>query len=160
CLPDIVKAFPDLKVFIVGEGSQRKRLEHYVKNLGLLENVVFMGQYEDVRRIVSIFDIFVLSSLNEGMGRCLLEAQALGVPVVATKVGGVLEVVKDGLTGILVPARNPKVMTEAIINLLKDRSLRKDMSRQARGWIGNKFNAEDMVGKIADLYEELIRKKQ
>lgn len=160
CLPDIVKVFPALKVFIVGDGSQRETLEHYVKNLNLSESVIFKGECEDIRQILSIFGIFILPSLNEGMGRCLLEAQALGVPVVATKVGGIPEVVKDGLTGTLVPARNPKVMAEAIINLLKNRTLREDMSRQAKGWIGNKFSAEDMVLKITGLYEELIRKKQ
>ncbi|MCK5305943.1 MAG: glycosyltransferase [Candidatus Omnitrophica bacterium] len=160
CLPDVVKVFPALKVFIVGGGSRRERLEQYVKNLNLSKNVIFKGECDDIRRIVSSFDVFVSSSLNEGMGRCLLEAQALGVPIAATNVGGVSEVVKDGLTGILVPARNPKAMAEAVINLLKSKSIRRDMSRQAKKWIGDKFSVKVMVEKITDLYEELMKEKQ
>lgn len=158
--PQIIKIFPQLKVFIVGDGNEREKLKHYVRKLGLSENVIFTGQCKDIRGIVSIFDIFVLPSLNEGMGVCLLEAQALGVPVVATKVGGIPEVVKDGITGILIPARNPKAMSEAIINLLKNKSLRKNMSEEGRKWIDNRFSAESMVEKISDLYEELIKEKQ
>ncbi len=94
------------------------------------------------------------------MGRCLLEAQALGVPVVATKVGGVPEVVRDNITGILVPARDPKAMAEAIINLLKNKSLRETMSEEAIKWVGHRFSAEAMVGKISDLYKELLIEKQ
>jgi glycosyltransferase involved in cell wall biosynthesis len=159
-LPDIVKTFPSLKVFIVGDGSERRKLERRVKKLGLSENVIFTGECKDVRWILSIFDICVLSSLNEGMGICLLEAQALGVPIVATKVGGIPDVVRDGVTGILVPPRNPKVMADAIIKLLKDNSLRKNMSEESRRWIDNRFSAETMVKKFSDLYEELVREKQ
>lgn len=156
-LPEIIKIFPALKVFIIGDGSERGKLENNVKKIGLLGNAVFMGQRKNIRDIVSIFDIFVLPSLNEGMGKCLLEAQALGVPIVATKVGGIPEVVKDGITGILVPPRNPKAMAEAIINLLKDKCLRENMSKEAKKWIDNRFSAEAMVNRISNLYEELTR---
>ncbi len=159
-LPDIVKIFPNLRVFIVGEGSEREKLELYAKEFGLSENVVFTGLCKDVRGILSTFDIFVLPSLNEGMGICLLEAQALGVPVVATRVGGIPEVVRENVTGILVPARDSKVMAEAIINLLKNKSLRENMSEEARKWVGSRFSAEAVVEKISDLYKELITEKQ
>lgn len=158
-LPDIVKVFPALRVLIVGDGSQRKKLEQDVKNLNLSGNVIFLGQFQDIRSIVSIFNVFVLTSLNEGMGRCLLEAQALGIPVVATKVGGIPEVVRDGITGTLVPARNPKAASEAIINLLKNKPLRENMSKEAKKWIDKSFSAEAMVKKTSDLYQELIEKK-
>ena len=156
-LPDIVKTFPCLKVIFVGDGSERKKLEEDVKNLGLSENVIFIEECKDIRRIVSTFDILVLSSLNEGMGRCLLEAQILGVPVVATEVGGIPDIVRDGITGILVPPRNPEAMSEAIVKLLKDKFLRKNMSKEGKRWVDKKFIAEAMVEKISDLYQGLIR---
>lgn len=155
-LPEVVKLFPTLKVLIVGDGSERGKLERYVKKLSLLENVIFLGICKDVRGILNTFDIFVLPSLNEGMGRCMLEAQALGVPVVATKVGGIPEVVRDSIGGILVPPRNPEAMAEAIINLLKNKSLRDNMSEEAKRWVGHRFSAGAMVEKISDLYKELI----
>lgn len=158
-LPHIIKIFPALKIFIVGDGKEKAKLECYVKELGLLENVIFMGLSKDIRGILSTFDIFVLSSLNEGMGRCLLEAQALGVPVVATKVGGTPDIVRDGVTGILVPPRNPEALAEAIIKLLKDKFLRENMSKESKGWVDKKFSVEAMVEKISDLYRELIREK-
>ncbi|MFH1783743.1 MAG: glycosyltransferase family 4 protein [bacterium] len=159
-LSEVVKFFPALKVIIVGGGSEKEKLKRYAIELGLSGNVVFIGLCDDIRPVVSTFDVFVLSSVNEGMGRCLLEAQALGIPVVATNVGGIPEVVRDGLTGILVPARDPKAMAEAIIKLLKDKSLREKMSEAARKWVGYRFNIESMVEKISDLYQELIREKQ
>ncbi len=158
-LPEIVKTFPTLKVLIIGDGSEKEELEDYVKKQNLLENVVFMGQCKDIIKLLSIFDIFVLPSLNEGMGRCLLETQAIGVPVVATRVGGIPEVVRDGVTGILVSARNPEELAEATINLLKDKSLRETMSEEAKKWVGRRFSVEAMVEKISDLYDELIGEK-
>jgi len=159
-LSDVVKIFPDLTAIIIGDGSRRKELEDDVKKLGLSENVIFMGLHKDIRPILSTFDIFVLPSLNEGMGRCLLEAQALGVPVVATKVGGVPDIVRNNVTGILVPPRNSQALSEAVIKLLKDKPLRKNMSKQGKKWVDKKFSVEVMVEKLSDLYQELIGEKQ
>ena len=116
-----------------------------------------MGQCRDIRAIVSIFDIFVLSSLNEGMGVCLLEAQALGVPVVATKVGGVPEVVLHEQTGILIPSKDPQALSRAIIYLLENKEKRHRMGEEAKNWIDNNFSAEAMVNRISNLYEELTK---
>ncbi len=158
-LSEVVKFFPTIKVIIVGDGSEKEKLKHYVTELGLSENVIFLGLCKDVRQILSTFDIFVLPSLNEGMGRCLLEAQALGIPVIATKVGGIPDVVEDGLTGILVSPRNPKEMAETIIRLLRNKAARKNMSEAAKKWIGERFGVESMVKKISDLYQEILKEK-
>jgi len=157
-LPGIVDAFPNIRVFIVGDGSQLHSFERYSKERGIEKNVVFLGLCKDIARIVSLLDILVLSSLNEGMGKCLLEAQALGVPVVATRVGGIPEVVKEGLTGILVPAENSPALANAIIGLLRDIELRKTMAQEAKKWVDERFSQEAMVKKIIELYEELIQK--
>ncbi len=158
-IPEVTKVFPALRVIIVGGGSEKKELERYVERLGLSKNVIFVGPCNDIREILSIFDIFVLSSLNEGMGRCLLEAQILGVPVVATKVGGIPEVVRDGVTGILVSSRKPDMMAKAIIKLLKDKSLREKMSEEAKRWVDSRFSLKILVRKLSDLYNELIKEK-
>ncbi|MFH1777510.1 MAG: glycosyltransferase family 4 protein [Candidatus Omnitrophota bacterium] len=157
-LPEIIKTFPKLKVFIIGGGTEKENLERLTRKLGVAKNVVFMGECQDISWSVSTFDVFVLSSLNEGMGRCLLEAQALGVPVVATRVGGIPEVVKDGVTGFLVPPQNSEAIAEAVIKLLKDDFLREQMSRQARENIDYRFSVEAMVARIAGVYEEMIRR--
>jgi len=154
-LVQVFKVFPELKVAIVGEGSEKEELRRYVKQSGLSEKITFMGLCEDIRGILSALDIMVIPSLNEGMGRSLLEAQALGIPVIATNVGGIPEVVKDGMTGILVPPRDSPALARAIIKLLKDRSLREKMGEEARKWVDQRFSAETMVKKVADLYEKL-----
>jgi glycosyltransferase involved in cell wall biosynthesis len=154
-LIEVTKVFPALKVFIIGEGSESKELKQHVKLLGLCENIIFIGLCPDIRGILSILDIMVLSSLNEGMGRSLLEAQALGIPVITTKVGGIPEIVKDKVTGILVPPGDSKAMAEAIINLLKDKSLREKMGEEAKKWVDERFSIDTMVEKITDLYEKL-----
>lgn len=159
CLPQVVDKFPDLRVLMVGEGEERKELQDYIEKKGLLKNVIFMGEFKDIRSVLSILDILVLASLNEGMGRCLLEAQVLGVPVVATKVGGIPEVVKDGISGILVPPQDSKAMAGALISLLSDKRLRCKMSQEAKKWADEKFSAKVMVEKISNLYEELIKEK-
>lgn len=155
-LPAIVKVFPGLKAVFVGEGSEKEQLISYTRELGIYDNVIFTGERQDVRGLMCAFDIFVLSSLNEGMGRCLLEAQALGLPVVATEIGGVPEVIKNGLTGILVPPADPEALSAAIISLLKDEARRLEMGREAKKWVDNRFSVEAMVNKISELYEGLI----
>ncbi|MBN2119682.1 MAG: glycosyltransferase family 4 protein [Candidatus Omnitrophica bacterium] len=158
-LPRVVEKFPNIKVLLAGEGSQRRDLQRRVENLSLSNNVIFMGMRKDIPQVLRVMDLFVLSSLNEGLGICLLEAQAMGLPVVATAVGGVPEVVKDGITGILVNARDPKALAEAIIKILDDNSLRRHMSEEAKKFVKDKFSLEQMIEKISRLYEELLTKK-
>lgn len=158
--PEVIKVFPTLKAIIAGDGSEREALQSEVKKLGISENVIFLGECKDISQILCLFDIFVLSSLMEGLGICLLEAQAQGLPVIATKVGGISEVVKDGVTGILVPPRDSNGLAQAIIKLLKDKTLREDMAERAKDWINERFSVEVMVKKVSDLYEQLIEEKQ
>jgi glycosyltransferase involved in cell wall biosynthesis len=154
----VIRAYPASMFIIVGDGSQRKMLESLVRRSGINENVMFIRHTQDVIPIVSIFDIFVLPSLNEGMGRVLLEAQALGVPVVATGVGGVPCVVKDGQTGIIVPPKDPKALAEAIVKLIQDEEMRKRLAMQAREWIGQDFSSQTMIKKYSELYTQLLAK--
>jgi colanic acid/amylovoran biosynthesis glycosyltransferase len=97
-----------------------------------------------------------LTSLNEAVGMILIEAQAVGVPIIASNVGGIPEVIRDGQTGILVPPADPHSLARAINQLLADKQKRLDMSEAARAWIKDKFKPQDMVNAISGLCQELV----
>ena len=155
----IIKKNPNVKFMIVGDGYLQDYLVDYVKNLGISDYVIFTGFREDIPQITSIFDIACLPSLFEGMGRVLLEAQVLGKPVVATRVGGIVEIVKDNETGILVDPADYQSLAEAIIRLLSDEALLKKLGEAAKQYISEKFSAARMVDNIDKVYSELGEKK-
>ena len=143
---------------LVGDGSQRAKLENLAEDLSISSNVIFMGYRNDIPRILSVMDIFVLPSLYEGLPNALLEAMAACRPVVATQVGGIPEVVADGETGILVPRRDPGALAGAICVLLEDRDRAREMGMRGRNQVERLFSVETMVAKTEALYEELIGK--
>lgn len=155
----VVAKVPNVKFMIVGEGYLRKELEELTHKLGLGDYVIFTGFRTDIAEITAMFDVAILASFFEGMGRVLLEAMASGKPVVATRVGGIVDVVRDGETGILVPPGDSKALAEAIITLLKDEDLARRMGEAGRRRIDSKFSARTMVEKTEKVYEELIEKK-
>lgn len=146
---------PELQYLVVGEGRLRKELETLSKELGLEDKVKFLGFREDVLKILTILDLFVLSSYLEGLCTSLLDAQAAGVPVVATSTGGIPEIIKDGLNGLLVPPRDPESLAKAIIKLLKDTKLAKQMSSRGKEMV-KEFSKETMVSKTEEVYARLI----
>ena len=156
---NVAKHFTKVKFIMVGEGSLRPRLERQAKEAGLENKFIFTGWREDMPEILSILDILVLPSLNEAVGMVLIEAQALGVPIVAAKVGGIPEILVDNQTGILVPPADPYRLAQAINQLLLDEQKRRDMAEAARISVRDKFKAQDMVDRISDLYQELISGK-
>lgn len=157
-VPQVKEEIENVKFLLVGDGPLRNNLERQAKLKGISQEVIFLGDREDALEVIATLDLLVLPSLNEGMGRVLLEAQALGVPVVANRVGGVPEVINDGKTGILIPAKQPGVLAETIINLLRDNSNREKMRREAQDWVGQKFSAATMVNQIDNLYRGLSQR--
>jgi glycosyltransferase involved in cell wall biosynthesis len=149
------KKFPGVEFLIVGEGSLRNQLEKQCKSLKIIDKVIFTGWREDIPQILKTLDIVVLPSLNEAVGRTLIEAGACGKPVVATRVGGIPEVVKDGESGLLVPPCDAYELSLALITLIEDKQKRLDMGAAAKQWIDDKFSASRMVGRFSDLYEQL-----
>jgi len=127
--------------------------------LGIALRVVFLGAREDVHECLAALDLFVLPSLHEGMGRVLLEAMAVGCPVVATRVGGIPDIVEDGTTGLLVPPRDERALAEAILTLLRDRSRRAAYGEAARRHVDGRFDVETMVRSVERLYDEVWREK-
>ncbi|MFH1239384.1 MAG: glycosyltransferase [bacterium] len=152
----IVKGeFPAARFLIVGEGELKKELKELCRKLELYNEVIFCGFREDIPELISIFDIFVLSSYLEGMGSSLLEAMALAKPIVATNTGGIPEVVKHDLNGLLVPPRDSEALAKAIIDLLKDEEKRKEMGLEGRDMI-REFSTAQMIEGTLKVYEEVI----
>ena len=147
--------------FIVGGGgssSQNKIeiLQQRAQTLGISHCLVFTGWREDASQILSLFDIFILPSLDEALGRSLLEAMALGKPVVASRVGGIPEAVDDGKTGILVPPQDAPALAKALAFMLDNPEKTEEMGREGRKRAEELFNEEKMIEKICSLYEELL----
>lgn len=152
----VVREVPDARFIIAGEGELRPTLEHLIKHLGLEKHVFLAGFRPDVLSLHKAFDIFVMSSITEGLGTSLLDAMACGRPIVATTAGGMPEVVEDGQTGILVPPRDDRAMADAIVKLLKDEGLRKRMGTAGQSLVSAKFSAERMVANTLHAYDDVV----
>jgi sugar transferase (PEP-CTERM/EpsH1 system associated) len=136
---------PALRLEIVGDGSDRPSLETLAHNLGLGDRVRFLGQRSDIAAILPRASMFVLPSLTEGISLTLLEAMARGLPVVATRVGGNPEVVVDGVTGFLVPPRDPVALAAAMARIRQRPVLAADMGLQGRRRVEQTFSLEQMI---------------
>ncbi len=149
----------DKTVFvIVGDGYLKLELEKYAEALGVRKNIIFTGWRADSSDILYLFDIFVLPSLNEGMGRVIIEAMALGKPVVASSVGGILDLIKDSKNGILVPPRNSDALGNAILQLIRNKDLAEELGNNGKAMVYPEFDISVMLKKIENLYESLLNK--
>lgn len=151
----VVRQVPDARFVIAGEGELRPALERAIRDHHLEKHVLLLGFRPDVLSLHKAFDIFVMSSVTEGLGTSLLDAMASGKPVVATTAGGIPEVVVDGETGFLVPPRDHELMAEALVKLLKEEQLRQRMGRAGRVRARRKFSAERMVQDTLRVYERV-----
>lgn len=149
----VKEALPQVKFLLVGDGNLRSRIESLIQRLKLEDTVILVGWRRDIPRILSGIDVFMLSSLWEGLPVAVLEAMASGKPVVATDTGGVREVIREQETGFLVPVGEPRMLSSRLINLLRDEALRKEMGEKARGALGEDFRIEKMANEFQLLYE-------
>lgn len=150
---------PKIKIIIVGEGPLKMELREQAKEIHVEDMVFFLGFREDVPQILNSLDMFVLSSYLEGMGSSLMDAMACRLPIVATRVGGIPEVVKHGQTGLLVSPRSPKSLAKAILKIYEDKELAQRLGQKGYEIVHRKFSAESMAMKAIELYEELAKKK-
>jgi glycosyltransferase involved in cell wall biosynthesis len=137
---------------ILGEGDNRPGLERQIKELHLEKHVFLPGFRADVLGFLRAFDLFVMPSVSEGLGTSLLDAMAASKPTVATRTGGIPEVVIDGETGILVPPRDHHALAQAIARLLKDQQLRETMGNAGFERVQRVFSAERMVERTLEVY--------
>jgi glycosyltransferase involved in cell wall biosynthesis len=151
----VLPQVPDARFIIAGEGELRPALERQFKEHHLEKHVLLAGFRPDVLSLHKAFDIFVMSSVTEGLGTSLLDAMAAGKPVVATMAGGIPEVVVDGETGFLVPPRDHDTMAGAIVKLLKDDGLRHRMGEAGRARVRTIFSAERMVQETLRVYQRV-----
>ncbi|MBU1727515.1 MAG: glycosyltransferase [Candidatus Omnitrophica bacterium] len=153
-LVEVKKNTPGIKCLLVGDGALRVNIEEAIERLGLVGNVRLAGQRDDVADILSVIDIFVLNSLEEGLPNSILEAMACGLPVVATKVGGVSESVAHGESGLLVSPGALTDLAKAITALAQDKNLRKKMGCRSRAIIESKFSFQRMLEDYIDFYKQ------
>ncbi len=159
-VPAIVSAFPQARVVIVGEGPWGRKLRKRARRKGLNGHLFFLGEREDALDLLSLFDIFILPSLWEGLPFVLIEAAALGRPIVATAVDGIAEMIEHRKTGLLVPPRSAGALAEAVIRLLQDRKEAKRLAQTARAIIPSRYPLRRMVEQTQNLYLELFRQCQ
>lgn len=152
----LIKDCPDFRLKIVGDGGERHKLEQLSEELNLTNHVEFLGERSDVSQLLPQAGFFVSSSQTEGISLTLLEAMAVGLPVVTTRVGGNPEIVVEGKTGRLVPPNSPEGLALAMRDLLKDQEGWPVFGELARQRVEQHFNVRNMVRQYEDLYRELL----
>ena len=155
----IKQNFSNTKFLLVGDGFLRKETKMLISMYGLQRDVILFGWRQDVPRILSAMDIFVLTSLWEGLPIAVLEAMSSSLPVVATNTGGIREVVREGINGFLVEPHDIERMLYRVTLLLKNCDLRLNLGKHAKDSLGEDFSLENMLKKSEHLYIDLIRKK-
>jgi len=144
---------------IAGDGPRRAPLEALSRELGVSQRVRFLGQVDDVPRLLAAASLFVLPSLTEGIALTLLEAMACGLPTVATRVGGNPEVVADTQSGLLVPPQSPAQLAQAILQLRRNPQRARQMGEAGRRRVETVFDVRSMVGQYQDLYFEVLSRR-
>jgi len=156
----VMEGIPDARFLIVGDGPQKAELEYRIKQLGLSSRFIFAGTRGDVPAILSALDLFVLPSLSEALGIAVIEALLMQVPVVATNVGGVPEIVKSGETGLLVSPKDPIRLGEAIAYMHSNRDEASTMAQAGERRVREMFEISRLAQKQVGLYEMLLARRQ
>lgn len=149
---------PAARLVIMGEGPEQASLQMAARDAGVHDAVTFAGHRADVRELLAAFDVYVNSSISEGISLTILEAMAAGLPVVATAVGGTPEVIRDGATGVLVPARDPGALTETLAGLHASAERRATLGAAARTRLEQAFTLDRMTADYAREYGRLERR--
>jgi glycosyltransferase involved in cell wall biosynthesis len=151
------KTFPALECLIIGDGTEKSALSARVRELGLEYCVHMVGFRQDIPALLTLLDVVVISSFEEGIPQSLTQALAMERPVVASAVGGIPEVVKDGVTGLLVPPRNPAILSEKIAFLLRNPSSGARMGQIGRQVIQERYSMESMLTRTEHMYRRLFQ---
>ncbi|MDP1713482.1 MAG: glycosyltransferase [Anaerolineales bacterium] len=156
-LPSIVSEVPNAYYLLVGNGSHRDSLEQEADQAGVRDHIIFAGQRDDIPQLLAASDLFVLPTLTEALPTVLAEAMAARLPIVASAVGGVPEMVIDGENGLLLPPSDSEALATACISLMVDAERRKVMGEQGWQVVTEKFNIHAQVDKLKELYLNLIK---
>lgn len=147
-----------LKLVLAGDGPERPQLERLARKLGISERVSFLGSvpHDEVQAVLAGFDVFAMPSRAEGFGVAAIEAAAMGLAVVGSRVHGIPDVVDDGRTGLLVPPDNEQALAEAIERLIDDPQLRKAMGEQARALVADRYDWRENAAQMERIYGDLV----
>ncbi|MBP8273236.1 MAG: glycosyltransferase family 4 protein [Acidobacteria bacterium] len=153
----VVREVPDARFVILGEGELRESLERQIKSLGLERHVILGGFRDNVIGLLKSFDLFVMSSITEGLGTSILDAMACGKAVIGTRTGGIPEAVSDHETGLLVPPHDDTALAHAIVRLLKEPELRARLAASGRQRAEEYFGVDRMVRETLAVYQSRLR---
>ncbi len=159
-LPELLSQFPRLALLVVGEGELRESLEELAEGMGIRGSIRFTGFRDDISRLMGATDLLVLPTHNEGFPWVLAEAMSLGKPVVASRVGGIPELVQDGRTGLLVPCGDETALGMAIAELVRQPGRAAQMGLAGRRWIQERFGVEKMLNQLEKLFTQVIRERR
>jgi len=157
-MAEVVKEFEDARLFIFGQGKIKYELIKLAQSLKISKQVFFLPSVSNTAEVLQEIDIFVMPSIQEGLGLSILEALACGVPVVASNVGGIPSIIKHDVSGLLVDPANPMALAGAIMHVMEDRSLAIRLGRKGRQQVEEKFNLGKMASDIEKVYAEVIKK--
>ena len=158
-MPKILPSFPDARCVLVGDGGEKSKIEKRLQELNLKNAVTLAGHQKEIAAWMSTFDVLVVPSLNEGMGRVIVEAGFLGKAVVGSQVGGIVDLIEDQKTGLLVKPRSSDEIAAAVVALLGDSRFRKQIGEELRVKVLHGFTEDQMVEKIDRLYREVLAEK-
>ena len=153
-MAQVRRQVPDAQLVIFGEGDLREPLSRQIRDLGLDKHVVLAGFRDDVHALTRSAELFVMSSVTEGLGSAVLDAMALGLPVVGTRAGGIPEAVDDGVTGLLVPPGRADALAEAIVRMLNDPAARQRMGDAGRARVEAEFGVDRLVEGTLATYRQ------
>ena len=155
-VPKILEAVPSARFLLLGGGEEEASLRAKARSLGIERYAIFAGFRSDIHRYYAVMDVSVLTSFSEGLSITLLESMRCGLPVIATRVGGNPELVRDGITGYLVPPGDVSSFAEKTVRLLQDKKMRSQMGKEGRLRSIREYRLEDVTYRYLALYEELI----
>jgi glycosyltransferase involved in cell wall biosynthesis len=154
-LPELLKRLPRTKILLVGDGPLRGELEVLAEKLKVEEHLIFTGFRSDIRDILSAIDVLVVPSLLEGFPMITLEGMAMAKPIIATRIDGVTEQIVDGVSGILIPSRDPDAIAQAVVRLSTEKELAQILGSEGRRRVENEFTVEKMVSETEKVYQSL-----
>jgi glycosyltransferase involved in cell wall biosynthesis len=155
-IPHVLKQIPSARFFIIGEGKLLGELQALSASLGITQVLTFTGFRKDVGAFYQTADLFIMSSVQEGLGTAMIDALALGKPVVAANAGGIPEIIKDGETGRLVEAANPQALAQGIIQMLTHKDQAQAMAQRGQALVKEQFSIEAMVENNLTVYRQLL----
>jgi glycosyltransferase involved in cell wall biosynthesis len=151
----VLSRYPDAHLVLVGSGPEETRLRRLADSLGITGRVYFAGEQREVAPYLAASDVFVLPSRAEGLGLALMEAMSAGLPCVASRVGGIPDLIEDGQNGLLVEPEDVAGLAKALLKLLEDRELAKRLGDRARQFIFQNYNPDVIVSQYISLYRQL-----